>query len=83
MENLTNAIRDGTKNRRTIHTLSPESTISDSRLQELIREVITHTPSPFNTQTCRVVLLLKEEHYKLWDTQGGNSVLVAWKHVPI
>lgn len=26
-----------------------------------------HTPSPFNTQTARTVVLLKDEHERLWD----------------
>jgi predicted oxidoreductase (fatty acid repression mutant protein) len=55
------------KNRRTIYALKKESTISDAKVQEIINHVILHTPSSFNSQTTRVVLLVKEEHNKLWD----------------
>jgi hypothetical protein len=55
------------KNRRTIYALKKESTISDAKVQEIINHVILHTPSSFNSQTTRVVLLVKEEHTKLWE----------------
>jgi hypothetical protein len=58
---------DAIKNRRTIYALKKESTISDAKVQEIINHVILHTPSSFNSQTTRVVLLVKEEHNKLWD----------------
>jgi len=55
------------QNRRTIYALKKESTIPDAKIQEIINHVILHTPSSFNSQTTRVVLLVKEEHDKLWD----------------
>ncbi|KAI9931982.1 hypothetical protein MW887_009483 [Aspergillus wentii] len=67
MSTTANAIIDGIKGRRSIYALTNESTIPDSRLEEILTEVITHTPSSFNTQTSRVVVLLKDEHQKLWD----------------
>ena len=53
--------------RRTYYALSPSSPIPDSRIQELVTETIKNTPSAFNSQTARLVLLLKKEHEKLWD----------------
>ncbi len=55
------------KARRTIYQLSNESTIPDSRIQELVKEAMLHTPSSFNSQTTRLVVLLKEHHTKMWD----------------
>ena len=55
------------KARRTIYQLSNESTIPDSRIQELVKEAVLHTPSSFNSQTTRLVVLLKEHHTKMWD----------------
>ncbi|MEC0264505.1 nitroreductase family protein [Paenibacillus anseongense] len=63
MKNLLTALRE----RRSIYGISKESTISDQRIQEIIEETVTHTPSAFNNQTTRVVLLLGEQHNKLWD----------------
>ena len=62
-----NAFFDAVKGRRTIYQLSNESTIPDSRIQELVKEAVLHTPSAFNSQTTRMVLLLKEAHTKMWD----------------
>lgn len=57
----------GIKNRRSIYGISSESTISDERLQEIIKEAILHVPSAFNSQSSRVILLLGDKHHKLWD----------------
>jgi predicted oxidoreductase (fatty acid repression mutant protein) len=54
-------------NRRSIYPLKKESTISHARIQEIIETVIKHVPSSFNSQSTRIVLLLKGEHEKLWD----------------
>ena len=42
------------RNRRTIYTLTPESTIPDEKVQEIITEAIKHAPSSFNSQSSRV-----------------------------
>jgi predicted oxidoreductase (fatty acid repression mutant protein) len=55
------------KNRRTIYGISKQSTISDEQIQEIIYEAVKHTPSAFNSQSSRAVLLLGEQHNKLWD----------------
>ncbi|MBW7477236.1 nitroreductase family protein [Paenibacillus oenotherae] len=53
--------------RRSIYTLSKESTISDERILEIVQETVKHTPSSFNSQSSRLVVLLGEQHDKLWD----------------
>ena len=63
------------KNRRTNYALSKESTIPDSQIESIIRETILHVPSSFNSQSTRAVLLVKEEHDKLWEIV--KSVLKA------
>ncbi|MFC5472153.1 nitroreductase family protein [Cohnella suwonensis] len=55
------------KNRRTIYALGKESTISDSRIQEIVEEAVKHTPSAFNSQSSRLVVLFGEQHDKLWN----------------
>lgn len=55
------------RERRSIYSISKESPISDQRIQELVEETIKHTPSAFNNQSTRMVLLLGGEHNKLWD----------------
>ncbi|KAL2046587.1 hypothetical protein ABVK25_011712 [Lepraria finkii] len=56
------------ESRRTYYQLSNESYISDARIKEIVTFALKHTPSPFNSQTSRLVLVLKKEHEKLWDT---------------
>lgn len=67
MSNLTSSLIEGFKGRRSIHTLTNESTISDARIEEILSEVAINTPSAFNSQTARLIVLLKDEHEKLWD----------------
>lgn len=55
------------KKRRSIYAISKESVLSDEQLERLIGEAVLHTPSAFNSQSARVVVLLKEQHDKLWD----------------
>ncbi|KAN0095109.1 Nitroreductase [Hyaloscypha variabilis] len=53
--------------RRSNYALTSTSPIPDSRIQHLINQCILHAPSAFNSQSTRIVLLLKNEHQKLWD----------------
>ena len=53
--------------RRTFYQLGAKSPISDRRIEEIIESVILNVPSAFNSQTVRIILLVKEEHRKLWD----------------
>ena len=55
------------KERRTYYQLSNESVISDDRIHEIIQKVILHTPSSFNSQSTRALILLGDEHQKLWE----------------
>ena len=55
------------KNRRTYYSLNKELTIPKSRIQELVNETTLHTPSSFNSQSNRLVVLFEGEHDKFWD----------------
>lgn len=55
------------KERRSIYALSKESDISNERIQEIVEYAVNHTPSAFNSQSSRVVVLFNENHNKLWD----------------
>ena len=58
--------KDALKQRRTYYALSNKSLISDQEIEDIISHVLLHTPSPFNSQSTRIVLLLGENHKKLW-----------------
>ena len=53
--------------RRSIYAITKESPIADDRIQEIINHAVKHTPSSFNSQSARVVVLLGEHHNKVWD----------------
>jgi predicted oxidoreductase (fatty acid repression mutant protein) len=55
------------KGRRTYYPLKKESPIPDEKIQQIVGDAILHAPTSFNSQASRAVLLLKDEHDKLWD----------------
>jgi len=55
------------RERRTIYGLGKESPIPHDRIVQIIEESVKHTPSAFNSQSARVVVLFGEQHNKLWD----------------
>lgn len=55
------------KSRRTYYSLKAESPVPDSVIEKIVEDSVLHVPSSFNTQSTRVVLLLKKEHERLWN----------------
>lgn len=55
------------ENRRSIYAISKESPISDSDLQHIVEHGVKFTPSSFNSQSARTVLLLGQQHDRLWE----------------
>lgn len=55
------------EHRRSIYALGSSSSISDAQIEQIIDFAVTHVPSAFNSQSTRLVLLLGENHLKLWD----------------
>lgn len=53
--------------RRSYYGISKETPVDDDRIREIIEHAVKHTPSAFNSQSTRVVLLLNKSHDRLWD----------------
>ena len=55
--------------RRTIYQLKPElpSSVTIADIQATIQEIIKETPSAFNSQPSRALILTGETHKKVWD----------------
>ncbi len=53
--------------RRSYYALSKEALIDDQRIEELVGEAVKQMPSPFNSQSGRVVILLGQRHDRFWD----------------
>ena len=52
--------------RRSIYALSNQLPVSNDEIVKLVEHAILHTPSAFNSQSTRVIVLFGEEHQKLW-----------------
>lgn len=55
------------KERRSIYGLSKDAVISDERVEELAGEAVLHSPTAFNSQSSRVIILFGAQHDKLWN----------------
>ncbi|EFM12463.1 nitroreductase [Paenibacillus curdlanolyticus YK9] len=64
---MTNTFLSAVKNRRSYYGISNEQVISEQQIQEIVEEAVKHSPSSFNSQSARVVLLFNEQSNKFWD----------------
>lgn len=55
------------KQRRSYYGISKEELVSDERIKEIVEYSLKYTPSAFNSQSARAVLLLGQEHDRFWD----------------
>lgn len=55
------------EDRRTYYGLSKEAVVSNERIKEIVEHAVKHTPSSFNSQSARVLVLLEKEHDKFWN----------------
>lgn len=55
------------KERRSYYGINKELKVSYERIKEIVEFAVKHTPSAFNSQTARLVVLTGEAHDKLWD----------------
>ena len=52
--------------RRSIYALSNQLPVSNDEVVNLVEHAILHTPSSFNSQSTRIIVLFGDEHHKLW-----------------
>ena len=53
--------------RRSIYALGDQLPVSNEEVVKLVEHALLHTPSSFNSQSARLVVLFGEDHNKLWD----------------
>lgn len=61
-----NAFLQAMQCRRSYYAITKESPVSKERIEELLKSALLHTPSSFNMQSARALLLFHEEHDALW-----------------
>ncbi|TCJ01939.1 nitroreductase family protein [Cytobacillus praedii] len=55
------------KERRSYYGINKDISVSEERIKEIIEFAVKYTPSAFNSQTARLVVLTGDAHNKLWD----------------
>ncbi len=64
---MSNSILNAITLRRSIYNLSDTPPINDGELENILTAALQNAPSAFNSQSSRLVLLLHDNHQKLWD----------------
>lgn len=67
MSDNTLKLHDSFENRRTIYALNDTLPVAKQAVIDTVEHAVLHTPSSFNSQTTRIVVLFGEEHKRLWD----------------
>ena len=75
---------EAVKARRSYYAINKETVISDEQIVELINDAVKYTPSSFNSQSARVLVLLGDNHDKLWDitTNTLKAIVPAESFAP-
>lgn len=70
--------------RRSFYGIGKDVKVADAKIEEVVAHAVKHTPSSFNSQSARVILLLNAEHDKLWDItkEALRKVVPADKFAP-
>lgn len=61
------SFQEAMQKRRTIYGIGNSRVVSNERVKELVNFAVTHVPSPFNSQSGRVIILFDAESSKFWD----------------
>lgn len=61
------SIKNAFENRRSFYAISKEKILSDEQIIELIQHAVKFSPTAYNAQGARVLILLDKEHDKFWD----------------
>ncbi|HCY06796.1 MAG TPA: hypothetical protein DHS57_05925, partial [Erysipelotrichaceae bacterium] len=58
---------DMMKKRRSRYDINNKLTVSEDTIKELFKDAVIYTPSAFNSQSSRILVLLQGKHEELWD----------------
>ncbi|UNU74163.1 nitroreductase family protein [Moraxella nasovis] len=61
-----NTLYDIREKRRSIYHLGNNLPVDNTDIKKIIEHAVLHTPSAFNSQSTRLVVLFGDEHKKLW-----------------
>lgn len=63
---MENKLREALEHRRSYYAISGKSLVSDEEIEKIVNFAVKHVPSAFNSQSARLVLLLGDQHRRLW-----------------
>jgi predicted oxidoreductase (fatty acid repression mutant protein) len=55
------------KKRRTYYGISNEAIVAEKDIESIVSQAVLHSPSAFNSQSARVLVLFGKEHEKFWN----------------
>ncbi|MFX3633110.1 MAG: nitroreductase family protein [Candidatus Pristimantibacillus sp.] len=76
---MTKSFLEAVKARRSYYGINKDQVISDDQIVKLVQDAVNFTPSSFNSQSSRVLVLLGDKHDQLWDitTETLRAVVPA------
>lgn len=70
---MSKSFKEAMENRRSYYAIGNESIIGDDKIIDIVKNSVKNVPTAFNSQSTRTVILLNENHKKLWDIT--NNIL--------
>lgn len=71
------SLEEALRNRRSYYAIGHESPVPYEIIEKILDDALTYTPSAFNSQSTRLVLLLGDAHRRFWNiTQETLQALV-------
>lgn len=64
---MSNAFLDSIAKRRSIYHIGKNVSLSEAQISELIQTAIEQSPSSFNSQSSRAVILFGQHHHDFWE----------------
>lgn len=61
------SFKEAIEHRRSYYSINNNKTVSEKEIEDIIEFAVKHVPSAFHSQSTRIVLLLNDNHTKLWD----------------
>lgn len=59
------------ENRRSIYSIGRNSAVPEDQILSIVRRAVSASPSAFNSQSSRVIVLFGKDHDRLWDDLKG------------
>ncbi|MGP3778567.1 nitroreductase family protein [Halanaerobium saccharolyticum] len=65
-------IYQAAKTRRSYYNIDDKKIVPEAKVEEVVEHAVKYTPTSFNSQTGRVILLFNDQHNKFWNIVESN-----------